>query len=652
MQIFHVQLKRSESIRKSVSIKRINLISLKKLCLISFLIFHVWEPIHAFYINNADDIPIDYGFYYGGVCVTKVGLGSNNDDIVNVVIPNTIEYENNSYNVIGIGGYSFQNLKELVSVTFPNYLTRIEQFAFINCPKLASLDIPKDVNYVDQEAFWECKGINSIIVNENNTEYDSRENCNAIIRTADNHLVFGCKNTTIPDGVISIGYYAFNNCVGLSSVIFPNSLTTIMAHAFYNCSGLSSLSIPSSILSLDGAFDSCSGLISINVEDGNPNYDSRYNCNAIIEKSSNTLVLGCVNTIIPEDVSIIGSLSFFGCNLTSITIPNNVTHIGSHAFAHCVNLVSLKIPSSVIEIGYAAFFDCQKLASTNIPYGVTSINYSTYRDCSDLTTILIPNTITSIDNGAFYGCNKLTTVAIDIVTPLNIEYINTIDNPFSNRSNATLYVPIGSKTAYESADYWKDFKEIKEMEVVKIGNEGIATSSSSADLDYTNVEGLTAYAISAFNAGEGTLTLTPVTTVKAGEGLLLKGDAGEYVVPRTTTDATYTNYLVGVPTTTSVSPTDGDYTNFVLANGTHGVNFYALSKTGNISAGKAYLKLPTANINESNLSRGFALDKDGMTSISSPIRNNDEVFYDLQGRRVNKPSKGLYIMNGKKVIIK
>ena len=113
-----------------------------------------------------------------------------------------------------------------------------------------------------------------------------------------------------------------------------------------------------------------------------------------------------------------------------------------------------------------------------------------------------------------------------------------------------------------------------------------------------------------------------------------------------------TPYLVGVPTTTSVSPTDGDYTNFVLANGTHGVNFYALSKTGNISAGKAYLKLPTADINESNLSRGFALDENGTTSIYTPIRINDEVFYDLQGRRVNKPSKGLYIMNGKKVIIK
>ena len=121
----------------------------------------------------------------------------------------------------------------------------------------------------------------------------------------------------------------------------------------------------------------------------------------------------------------------------------------------------------------------------------------------------------------------------------------------------------------------------------------------------------------------------------------------------TTTDATYTNYLVGVPTTTSISPSDGDYTNFVLANGTHGVNFYALSKTGNISAGKAYLKLPTADINKSNLSRGFVIDDNGTTSISTPIRNEyDDMLYDLQGRRVNKPSKGLYIMNGKKVIIK
>ena len=182
----------------------------------------------------------------------------------------------------------------------------------------------------------------------------------------------------------------------------------------------------------------------------------------------------------------------------------------------------------------------------------------------------------------------------------------------------------------------------------------MCTYCGDSDLDFSNVSNLKAYIVSGFSPSACTLTLTPVEKVHAGEGLLLKGDVGEHVVPYTTTDASYTNYLVGVPTTTSVSPTDGDYTNFVLANGTYGVNFYALSKTGNISAGKAYLKLPTADINEVSQSIGFSFIDEGMASIYAvrPTNDKDGKFYDLQGRCVNIPSKGLYIMNGKKVIIK
>ena len=217
-----------------------------------------------------------------------------------------------------------------------------------------------------------------------------------------------------------------------------------------------------------------------------------------------------------------------------------------------------------------------------------------------------------------------------------------------------LYVPDGRKEIYQNTHGWTSVKETIELkeETLMMPSYGVRSYSNKYDLDFSGVVGLSAYVISGFNASEGTLTLTPVTTVQAGVGLLLKGDAGEYVIPHTTTDATYTNYLVGVPTNTNVSPTDGDYTNFVLANGKYGVNFYALSKAGNISAGKAYLKLPTADINQSNLSRGFALDENGTTSINTPIRINDEVFYDLQGRCVTNPTKGLYILNGKKVIIK
>jgi len=147
--------------------------------------------------------------------------------------------------------------------------------------------------------------------------YDSRDNCNAIIKKETNTLIQGCKNTKIPSSVTEIGRYAFDGCSGLTSIEIPSSVTSIG----------------------DGAFDGCSGLTSINVEDGNVVYDSRDNCNAIIEKETNTLIQGCKNTKIPSSVTSIGEAAFSDCSgLTRIEIPSSVTSIGNYAFRDCIGL--------------------------------------------------------------------------------------------------------------------------------------------------------------------------------------------------------------------------------------------------------------------------------------------------------------------------
>jgi hypothetical protein len=137
--------------------------------------------------------------------------------------------------------------------------------------------------------------------------------------------------------VTSIGEYAFWECSGLTSITIPNSVTSIGYMAFADCRVLTSITIPNSVKSIGGgAFGYCSGLTSINVENGNSTYDSRGNCNAIIETNTNTLITGCKTTIIPNNVTSVGDFAFYGCtDMSIITIPNSVTSIGKDAFWGC-----------------------------------------------------------------------------------------------------------------------------------------------------------------------------------------------------------------------------------------------------------------------------------------------------------------------------
>ena len=147
--------------------------------------------------------------------------------------------------------------------------------------------------------------------------------------------------------------------------------------------------------------------------------------------------------------------------------------------------------------------------------------------------------------------------------------------------------------------------------------------------------------------------LSRVYDVPAGTGLLLIGETGNYEVPITTSASCYSNFLKGVTTATTITPTSDGYNNFILANGTNGIGFYPVGEEGTLAAGKAYLQLPSSV----SSAKGFSLSfEDETTGISDnyevEILNSDAAVYDLQGRKVKNPTKGLYIVNGKKVVIK
>ena len=394
--------------------------------------------------------------------VTSIGQNAFSEcsGLTTVYIPNS---------VTSIGSNTFRNCSSLTSVTIPNSVRRIGDYAFSGCHGLTSVTIPNSVRRIGTSPFSSCESLTSIKVEEGNKYYDSRSDCNAIIETKSNTLIAGCMNTIIPNSVTSIGQSAFSGCSGLTSVTIPNSVTSIGQSAFYNCTSLTSVTIPNSVTSIgEWVFSYCSGLTSIKVEDGNKYYDSRSDCNAIIETESNTLIAGCMNTIIPNSVVSIGNGAFSGCSgLTSVTIPNSVTSIGQSAFEGCSGLTSVTIPNSVTYIGVNAFDWCKGLTSVTIPDSVTIIDDWAFAVCTSLTSVLIPKTVTFIGYSSFYGCSKLEEVyCYATMVPATDTYAFQSDRDWggeiieTNVQNVTLYVTAESLDAYKTTVPWSQFGTI------------------------------------------------------------------------------------------------------------------------------------------------------------------------------------------------
>lgn len=275
---------------------------------------------------------------------------SSCSNLTSITIPNS---------VTSIGESAFKRCNYLAEITIPDSVTSIGREAFSNCTRLTSVIIPDSVTTIGNFAFQSCTGLTTITIGNSVTSiaYSAFSGCSGLT-----------GELTIPNSVTEIQSNAFSGCSGLTSVDL-GSVTSIGENAFGYCSGLTSITIPNTVTSIgEKIFSNCSGLASIVVESGNTKYDSRDNCNAIIETATNTLITTCTSSVIPSTVTIIGQSAFYGrTDLTSFIIPNSVTYIKDYAFGYCTNLVSITIPDSVTRIGYSGnsdvFPNCNALAS-------------------------------------------------------------------------------------------------------------------------------------------------------------------------------------------------------------------------------------------------------------------------------------------------
>jgi len=392
--------------------------------------------------------------------VTSIGdyAFSSCDCLASVEIPNS---------VTSIGDYAFSNCACLASVVLPDSVTSIGYSAFSNCDSLTSIVIPANVASIGNSAFSDCFSLTSIVVAEGNNTYYSSNNC--IIEKESGKLIQGCGNSIIPDGVTSIGDYAFYSCNNLTSITIPGSVTSIGEYAFEWCGYLTSVTLCNGIVSIgSGAFSECYRLktmiIPASVEyigggaftnyrsgtsfsdiyceaESKPDgwedywaYEGQTNIHwgyftaeeypdfAFQRQDSGLILVGYTgnggDVVIPDTVggypvTAIADRVFYNCDsLTTIVIPDSVTSIGKYAFYSCYSLTSIVIPDSVTSIGNSAFSGCCYLTTVKLPANLVSLGNSAFWECYLLTSIEIPDGVTVIEEETFWNCYSLASVKL------------------------------------------------------------------------------------------------------------------------------------------------------------------------------------------------------------------------------------------------
>ena len=363
-----------------------------------------WKKINIVELGEGGEI----GQEFESDCLLYT-ISENNTDCILVgarnvsnelVIPSQITFNGKTYNVTSIDKNALKDYNELTSITIPSSVTSIGDYAFQGCSGLTSITIPCSVTSIGDYAFLNCSGLTSVTIP------------NSVTSIGD-HAFQGCSNLTsvsIPNSVTSIDSYAFYGCSSLTNLVIPPSVTDIGYSAFEKCTSLTSIFVPASVTSIGGkAFVGCENLTEVTIDSNaflSKEFTSVYSISQFFGNQVRTYIIG-------DNVKEIGEYAFYKCyGIKSITISNSVITIGNNAFMGCSGLKTIDISNSVTTIGYSAFRECTNMESFTIPNSMAIIGNYLFADCKKLKTISVPNSVNTIESYAFAGCTSLESIDI------------------------------------------------------------------------------------------------------------------------------------------------------------------------------------------------------------------------------------------------